>query len=479
VAPKPEKEILMDTVRAPKLTAAAIAGLESPPTGRRYVADGMVQGLQLMLTASGARSWVLRYRLPGAGRGGQSIRYTIGDADTMSLAAARREAERLRAVVAQGEDPAATRRADLTRERETPRMDALVSRWLEEQVEAKRAPGTARQYRQLWAKHGAPTLGGLKVPDVTVSHVDAIHLKAKATPTTANRVVAMLGSFFHWCEKNGKRPRHSNPARGVDRWPEEERERYLTEEEIVRFGAALQLAETVGLPPADRVKEQKAKPMTRKTASGEKARTYSSTVHRPKTADKPVPADPFAVAALRFALLSGWRISEVCGLRRDAISKERGTATLEKSKTGRSVRPLGAAALSVLDALPTVKDSPYYFPSTRRGFGKREEERDATKPMGVPRRLWESVRDHAELKGVRIHDLRHSFGASAADAGNSLIMIAALLGHAQTKTTERYAKARRDVRQSAADVISGNLSALLSGAPSTPVTPIERKRAKR
>jgi integrase len=467
----------MPTARAPKLTAAAIAGLESPATGRRYVADGTVPGLQLMLTAGGARSWVLMYRLPGAGRNGKPIRYTIGDASTISLAAARREAERLRAVVAQGEDPAAERRADLTRERETPRMDALVSTWLTEQVETKRAPETVRQYRQLWAKHGSPTLGALKVPDVTVSHVDAVHRKAKATPTTANRTVAMLGSFFQWCERHGHRTRHSNPARGLDRFKEEERERYLTEDEIARFGAALQLAESVGLPPAERVKEQNAKPMTRKTASGEGERTYSSAAHRPKSADTPLPADPFAVAALRFALLSGWRISEVCGLRWDALDTERGTATLAKSKTGRSVRPLGAAALSVLEALPTVKDSPYVFPSTRRGFGKREEKRDATKPMGVPRRLWEAVRDHAKLEGVRIHDLRHSFGASAADAGNSLIMIAALLGHAQTKTTERYAKARRDVRQNAADVISGNLSALLSGSPATPVTPITSKRA--
>ena len=358
-------------------------------------------------------------------------------------------------------------------------MDALVTRWITEQVETKRAPETVRQYRRLWTTHAAPTIGALKVSDVTVSHVDALHLRAKATPTTANRTVAMLGSFFAWCERHGHRPRQSNPARGLDRFKEEERERYLTEDELGRLGATLLLAESVGLPPASRLTEKKAKPMTRKTTRGT-ARTYSSAAHRPKTADVPVPADPFAVAALRFALLSGWRIGEVCALRWDALDTDRGTATLAKSKTGRSVRPLGAAAMSVLDALPRVEDSPYVFPSTRRGFGTRKAPRDGQKPlghkpMGVPRRLWETVRTHAKLDGVRIHDLRHSFGASAADAGQSLIMIAALLGHAQTKTTERYAKARRDVRQQAADTVSSGLAALLSGSH-TDVTPIRAKR---
>ncbi|MCE2952808.1 MAG: tyrosine-type recombinase/integrase [Gemmatimonas sp.] len=324
-------------------------------------------------------------------------------------------------------------------------MRDQVEDWLKDHVTTKKKPQTLRQYRRLWETHARPALGMTKVPEVTFSQVDALHRKLHTTPTTANRLVAILGSFFSWCEVHGVIPRLSNPARGVERFPEEERERYLTPDEIQRFGEALRLAETVGLPPADRLK-----------VKGKK------TKHRPKSADQPVKADPFAVGALRFALLSGWRIGEVCALRWDAIDKAKAVAILGDTKTGRAVRPIGAAALLLLEELPRVDGSPFVFPSSRRGFGaKRTATVETDRPIGVPRRLWEAVRTHAKLEGVRIHDLRHSFGATAADAGHSLILIASLLGHTQTRTSERYAKARRDVRQEAADEVAKELSALL------------------
>ncbi len=405
---------------------------------------GGVTGLRIMLTAAGARIWVLQYRRAGEGRKGAPLRYSMGDARALSLADARRAAERLRGAIARGEDPAAARRAYLRNDREVPRMRDQVEDWLKEHVATKKKAQTLRQYRRLWESHARPALGMTRVPEVTFSQIDALHRKLGATPTTANRLVAMLGSFFSWCESHGIIPRLSNPARGVERFPEEERERYLTPEEIQRFGAALRLAETVGLPPAERLKER-----------GKKAK------NRPKSAGTPIKADPFAIGALRFALLSGWRIGEVCALRWESIDTTKAVATLGDTKTGRAIRPIGAAALLLLDELPRVDGSPYVFPSSRRGFGKREARIQAERAIGVPRRLWEAVRAHANLDGVRIHDLRHSFGATAADAGHSLILIASLLGHTQTRTSERYAKARRDVRQEAADEVANELSALL------------------
>jgi integrase len=426
------------------LTATQVAALEPPASGRRYVAVGGVTGLQLMLTAAGARTWVLQYRRHGEGRAGAPLRYTIGDARALTLADARREAERLRGAIARGEDQAASRRKALQQEREVPRMRDQVEDWLKDHVATKKKPQTLRQYRRLWETHARPALGMTKVPEVTFSQVDALHRALRSTPTTANRLVAMLGSYFGWCEAHGIIPRLSNPARGVERFPEEERERYLTSDEIQRFGAALCMAEPVGLPPAERLKERGKK-----------------TKFRPKSADRPVRADPFAVAALRFALLSGWRIGEVCPLRWDAIDKARAVATLGDTKTGRAGRPIGAAALLLLDELPRVEGSPYVFPSSRRGFSKREDKHRTDRPIGVPRRLWEAVRDHAKLEGVRIHDLRNSFGATAANAGHSLLLSASLLSHTQTRTSERYAKARRDVRQDAGDEVASELADLL------------------
>lgn len=53
--------------------------------------------------------------------------------------------------------------------------------------------------------------------------------------------------------------------------------------------------------------------------------------------------------------------------------------------------------------------------------------------------LWSKLRDEAGLPGVRIHDLRHSFASHAAAHSETLPMIGKLLGHADVRTTTRYA----------------------------------------
>ena len=50
---------------------------------------------------------------------------------------------------------------------------------------------------------------------------------------------------------------------------------------------------------------------------------------------------------------------------------------------------------------------------------------------------------------VRIHDLRHSYASRALALGESLPMIAKLLGHAHVETTARCAHLTRDSAQEA------------------------------
>ena len=66
---------------------------------------------------------------------------------------------------------------------------------------------------------------------------------------------------------------------------------------------------------------------------------------------------------------------------------------------------------------------------------------------------WRRIRTRAELDGVRIHDLRHSFASRALALGEGLPMIGKLLGHTQVQTTARYAHLARDtVKASAARI---------------------------
>ena len=77
---------------------------------------------------------------------------------------------------------------------------------------------------------------------------------------------------------------------------------------------------------------------------------------------------------------------------------------------------------------------------------------------------WWIVRKRAGLEEVRIHDCRHSFASRALALGESLPVIAKLLGHSQIQTTARYAHLARDsVRASAARVADSIAEDFLHG----------------
>ena len=61
------------------------------------------------------------------------------------------------------------------------------------------------------------------------------------------------------------------------------------------------------------------------------------------------------------------------------------------------------------------------------------------------------------MDGGRLHDLRHSFASFAVADGASLFLVGKLLGHASSRTTERYAHLSGDPLQDAAAAIGRKL----------------------
>jgi integrase len=59
-------------------------------------------------------------------------------------------------------------------------------------------------------------------------------------------------------------------------------------------------------------------------------------------------------------------------------------------------------------------------------------------------KTWEEACELASLGHVRLHDLRHSFASFAIANGENIVLIAAALGHATTRMTERYLHLRDD-----------------------------------
>ena len=57
---------------------------------------------------------------------------------------------------------------------------------------------------------------------------------------------------------------------------------------------------------------------------------------------------------------------------------------------------------------------------------------------------WNTARIAAGLPQLRVHDLRHSFASFLVNAGRSLYEVQELLGHADIRTTSRYAHLSRE-----------------------------------
>jgi integrase len=425
---------------ATSLTERTLKSL--PPRAADYfVWDRAVPGFGVRVQPTGRRTFVVGFRAEGSRR---YRRLTLGAVGTLTLTEARALARRHLGDVARGDDPASARA--------TARRAATVADvgtdWLGH-VEATRKPKTFRGYRSQWNRYIRPALGTRTVTSIERRDIAALHRHvAQSHPVTANRVVAAAGSFFSYCERQGIRD--DTPVRKIERVRESGRERFLSAEEWGRLGDALRQAETTGLPPA---------PERQRTQGGP---------HRPKGADVPFVADPFAIGVIRFLTLTGFRLGEALGLQWSAIDDASGFVYLSDTKTGASTRPLGAAARALLAGLPRVHGNAHVFAGRRRGAH-----------LATVRRLWLAVRHAAKLEGLRLHDLRHGHASAAADAGQSLYVIGKLLGHRQPATTARYAHLADHPLRVAADETSAAVARAMDGAPATPVTPIGKRQRRR
>jgi integrase len=79
------------------------------------------------------------------------------------------------------------------------------------------------------------------------------------------------------------------------------------------------------------------------------------------------------------------------------------------------------------------------------------------------RRLWENARTAARMGDFRFHDLRHTFGSWARQAGADLADICEDLNHSSIGMTLRYAHVKADETITAADRVSARLLGTIEG----------------
>jgi integrase len=420
---------------AQRITKRTVDALQS--AGREFTAwDDTVSGFGVRVRPTGAKSYVVVYRA-GAGRGAPVRRYTIAAIGKITPERARARAKVILGAVAHGHDPANRK----TAERGTPTVAQLADRFMADHVRAKRKAGTAEFYRDILDRIVKPAVGTTKADKLTRLQVGKLHSSLSDTPFQANRVLAVIGSMYAFADRAGIMPEGTNPARGIDKFKENRRERFLTGGELERLGRAIREAETIGIPWT--VDESKA-----------------SAKHVP-TAKRSTKIASAAASALRLLLFTGCRLREILHLQWEHVDFERGCLFLPDSKSGRKTVILNAPALAVLNGMDRV--GPYVVPGD-----------DPDQPRRDLKRPWDAVTKRAGLTGVRLHDLRHTYASFGAGGGLGLPIIGRLLGHAQAATTARYAHLDNDPLRSASEAIAGRIAAALEGNPTASVRSLRR-----
>jgi len=365
--------------------------------GRDYqVFDTDVRGFAICIYRSGNRAFTLDYRSAGRQR-----RMTIGRWPEWSTTAARERAKELRREIDAGADPLGEREQG----RDAPRFKDLIDRYIEEHL-PHLAPTNASDQKSMLRKLVEPDWGNRLVADITSSDVERLLTKiaagrarpskakpnnrarklqgSKPTPIRANRTGEVLRKMFTLAV--GWKWRTDNPASGFRRRLENERERFLSKEEIAKLAEALDGAE-----------------------------------------------DQRAATIIRLCLLTGARVGEVRQARFEHFNLELGSwskpaTTTKQRKIHRLPISDEVAAIVRQRQLIVPNGIPWLFPGDVPG-----------QPVIEIRRFWRTIQREANLEDVRIHDLRHTFASLLVSGGASLEMIGKLLGHSQLKTTQRYA----------------------------------------
>ena len=372
-----------------KRTVDALAGQER----ERVVWDDDLKGFGVRVHPTGRKVYIVKTRYRG-----RVIKMTIGPHGAVTPSYARVRAAEIITDARAGKNPAG-RNAD------APTMIALGKRFLKEYVSTHCKPSTAEEYRRSVKLFVDPRIGRYRVPDIQRSDIAALHHDMRDTPYQANRTLGVLSKMFNLAELWDLRPDGTNPCRHVKRFREEKRERFLSDVEYQRLGAALKEIEVGGS----------------ETAS--------------------------AIAAVRLLMLTGCRLSEILKLLWEHVDLGAGELRLPDTKTGAKVVHLGDPAIAVLERIDRRDGNPWVIVGRKPGSHLT----DLQHP-------WRRIRARAGLDDVRIHDLRHSFASGGLLVGEGLPMIGKLLGHTQVQTTARYAHLANDPIKSAANRIANRIA---------------------
>jgi integrase len=143
------------------------------------------------------------------------------------------------------------------------------------------------------------------------------------------------------------------------------------------------------------------------------------------------------------ALNTGMRRGEILRLKWEHVDFHTNEikATHTKGHRDRFI-PMNKRVREVLLELRQSSEGEFLFPGRKEGSS-----------IGDIKKAFNAACRDANIEGFRFHDLRHTFGTGAADAGIALTAVAAVMGHADIHTTMRYAHATDEGRRRAVEAV--------------------------
>jgi Arm DNA-binding domain len=338
----------------PHLNKSFVDSVRTDPSGKDVTYfDDALRGFGLRVRAGGAKTWIIMYR----NREGRQRKLTIGRAGVLTPDEARKVARDKLADATKGADPASEKVAA----RQAMTVAQLCELYVRE-AEGRVKASTLAMDRSRIVCHVVPLLGNRTAAGLTLCDVARFQADIAAGKTAkgrkngrggrttggqgvAARSVGMLGTILEFARRHGIIA--SNPARGVEKFPDRKSRRFLGIEEISTLGKAIRDA-------------------------GAEAENGTG------------------LAAIRALLLTGCRRMEMLALSWEWVDLKSCWIRFGDTKSGAQLRPIGAAAIEHLSVLPRRDGCRWVFPA-EKGDGHF---------IGVPRGLarlcapWQPRRRH-------------------------------------------------------------------------------------
>ena len=387
-----------------RITKAAIESAKLPATGQAFLWDSSVKGFGVRLTPNGSATFIVQFRV-----GQKSVRKKLGRFGLMTPDEAR-QAARDQIVAASRRttaDDIADRRAGLTLAQIWGRYEAAG---FPKARSGHKAKTTIAADRRRWIKWIQPKIGHVRIDQLRDSDIEdcANAARNEGSHGQAEQIAALVKAIMSYA-----------------------RRRKLTDN---LAGTAIQVQ------PSKRV----SNPL-----NADERRRLLEALRQMQGED----AWHWSASALELLLRTGMRLGEGLGVRREWINLETRSIKLPSAKAdqqrGRVVH-LSRDAVDVVERTIAVVGNPHLFPGRVEGA-----------PLTNINKAWSEAKGRAGLlvsadgkpRQVRIHDLRHTFGTTAAAQGTAPHALQALMGHRNSTTTQRYVSLADETLKNALDGI--------------------------